>query len=830
MKCFWCKEELPANFLALDLHCQLKHKNGDIYFYTCREGCNRAYGSLDSLKKHLHKIHLIDFYPSVSTVHNVTYQRNLETYTSPEHLMQHEYQATETDMPEASHHSVEEVLEPFKKCVVSLLAKLSGDKTLPRSYVQKFIFDVTSLLKCTSSIALRVTEVMKSCKASPTDIEEVHKLFQFLLNPFEELQSEYRRLKYFKSTEAYIAPQPYEIGSIKVMRRSKGTVNLKRRPVYGQHVNLPLMLTKFFELPDAFSSTIAYVNSLDLNEDDYIYNYVQCPSFKAKAAKFKNAGEVVLPLFAFFDDLELNKDLSPHSKKIGAFYAKVACLTPEFQSALSNIFLCLLFLSKYRTADYETQKKILKPLIEDLTLLEKQGILVNIPNVGCRRIYFVTGLILGDNSGLNSLGGFVNSFSKANHMCRRCKVHKIVMHFQCVEDSALLRNEANFLAAVAVKNKSLTGVKDDCALREIPSLEFPQDLSVDPFHDCEEGICHNLMLAVLRKMIPKCFTLKTLNERINVFDYGHNVTNKVPPISEEFASRDKLKMSGSEMTCFIRLFSLIIGECVPESDPYWKLYLKFREVFDIVKAKALPKNIDGILNTLVSELNSDYCTLTGKNLTFKGHVLVHYGSFIHNNGPVDHVSTIRYEAKHRDITKPAHVNSSRTDICLSSAIKHQLAFCYKFLAAESILPQTSFGSLDLTDISDVDALSGIHHLIPSDFLCNGSECLSCVWINLKGTKYVHGCVLFVNLMENSKPVFGQLEQILLSSSNQSDILFVFSYFVNSGFDSHFHAYHVSPTSPLRYSIIRPSDIFDPMPLHAHKVAFGELYIPLKYRF
>jgi hypothetical protein len=249
---------------------------------------------------------------------------------------------------------------------------------------------------------------------------------------------------------------------------------------------------------------------------------------------------------------------------------------------------------------------------------------------------------------------------------------------------------------------------------------------------------------------------------------------------------------------------------------------------DIVKAKALPKNIGRTVDILVSELNLMYCDLTGKNLTFKGHVCVHYGSFMEQNGPADHVSTIRFESKHRDITKPARVNMSRTDICFSAAVKHQLSFAFKILSNESILPTISFGPMDAIGLHELEAFGSVETRIPKDVFGEGSQWFSCDWVNIKGSKYFPGCILFVNVMECSKPTFGKLEEIICN--DQQDVLFIFSYFVNLGFNSHVHAYHVIPTAPVQYSVIRPNDLLEPVPLHVHCMVTGDLYVPLKYNF
>jgi len=81
-----------------------------------------------------------------------------------------------------------------------------------------------------------------------------------------------------------------------------------------------------------------------------------------------------LPLFVYFDDVEVNNPLRSHSGKLGAIYATLPCLPPECRFLLKNIFLVLLFESWARS--YFTNKATFSPLIEVLKSLESATILI----------------------------------------------------------------------------------------------------------------------------------------------------------------------------------------------------------------------------------------------------------------------------------------------------------------------------------------------------------------------------------------------------------------------------------------------------------------------
>lgn len=66
-----------------------------------------------------------------------------------------------------------------------------------------------------------------------------------------------------------------------------------------------------------------------------------------------------------------------------------------------------------------------------------------------------------------------------------------------------------------------------------------------------------------------------------------------------YASRDKLKMSGSETLLFVKLFGLIIGDLIPEDHSYYCLCLKLRQLLEICLAKSVSKQHPKILCVIV---------------------------------------------------------------------------------------------------------------------------------------------------------------------------------------------------------------------------------------
>ena len=139
---------------------------------------------------------------------------------------------------------------------------------------------------------------------------------------------------------------------------------------------------------------------------------------------------------------------------------------------------------------------------------------------------------MGDNLGLNSTFGFVESF-KANHFCRICKTSSEKSKMLLSEEESMLRTRSNYEEDVALSNLSKTGIKERCAFHKIENFHITENLSVDMMHDLLEGVCKYVLRSIIHKYIfeKKYFTLEMLNGRIENFDFGSEGINKPPTIS-----------------------------------------------------------------------------------------------------------------------------------------------------------------------------------------------------------------------------------------------------------------------------------------------------------
>lgn len=150
-------------------------------------------------------------------------------------------------------------------------------------------------------------------------------------------------------------------------------------------------------------------------------------------------GKIVFPYFIYIDDFEINNPLGSHAtyQSIAAIYYSFPLV--ENNSKLSNIFLSALI----KSADLKEfgNDPCLLQLINEFNFLE-EGLSIS-TEYGEFQVYFILGLVLGDNLGLNSILEFSKSFS-SNYYCQFCKTHKSIAQKLCVENILCMRNNINY--------------------------------------------------------------------------------------------------------------------------------------------------------------------------------------------------------------------------------------------------------------------------------------------------------------------------------------------------------------------------------------------------
>ena len=162
------------------------------------------------------------------------------------------------------------------------------------------------------------------------------------VKPPKALHTQKVRLLFFEKSGHLINAEQHDIGERREYVRENNQVLGQTVPSFAQFVSMRKVLKAFVELPGVFKKIMTYMEYLQ-QTPQVLQNFVNGRWWREKKRFFEN--KIVLPLFLYFDDLEINNALGSHTgiQKLGVLYFAIACLPPDYSSSLENIFLSCMF-------------------------------------------------------------------------------------------------------------------------------------------------------------------------------------------------------------------------------------------------------------------------------------------------------------------------------------------------------------------------------------------------------------------------------------------------------------------------------------------------------
>ena len=318
---------------------------------------------------------------------------------------------------------------------------LYADPILPKrtvndviSYMKKFVGKMLFV-----SIKKDIILVFEKYEVSPLVLKEVLNCIQNHEQIFIYIDTEDKRSNLLKQ-RGLIEPKEFVIGSTYEECLKDNKPILEPVSLVGFQIPLRKSLKAFLEIPGMFVEIFNYMKELS-KQNDIITNILQSELWIKKYSK-KFANDIVMPLFVFYDDVEVGNPLGSHAgtNKFGAVYATIVSLPPWLSSTLDSIIFSTLIRSKDKKKT--TNAKLFKSLIEELNFLQENGIIIT-DDGRLFKIKFQVVLILGDNLGINEIFGFVTSF-RTNFCCRVCEADKSAIVNSTVEDKSKLRTKDNY--------------------------------------------------------------------------------------------------------------------------------------------------------------------------------------------------------------------------------------------------------------------------------------------------------------------------------------------------------------------------------------------------
>lgn len=821
MNCFRCGIHLDT-IRVLSTHFRLVHNMTETNAYECTfEGRCRTYClSLRAFLRHVkqHIRNRNDLASSVDSSNISTSAPHSETdsYNSIEsQLSSNNNSAFEENLVDSTRHSRCSMEQSGLKFALNLHAQNNFSRVsvfeIQNNVMQFIVNPIVSSVK-------NFFSENSSFLVDDFDQRLIQVSFtEMISNPFRFCGSEYDLFNSLRQND-YIHDFYEFIINKEIAEQYKcGEIRYEEVETTGVLLPLNFQFRKTFEKNDQLLQTLKQMERIKTYGESSNCNghFLHGNLWREKSRPFHEAGKLVIPYFLYIDDSEINNPLGPHASPVTFIYYSFPTLDN------SEIFLASLIESH----DYKSygNELCLGNLVREIQNMEENGISIR-TSEGEKMIYFIPGLITGDNLGINTVLDFTPSFNHT-YCCRFCKSPRNSRHTMCIDDPNTSRNPTNYEEDVRIDDIALTGVKKPSIFNSINSFHVTTNFAVDVMHDIFEGICHYDIGHIINYLINmNYFTLEILNIRKLMFNYGEiEIGNFSPEITQAHLNKLEFKMNAREMMTFIHFFPLMVGDLVPADDDVWLFFLDLLEIIDILLLFEIPHAMAERLRFLIKRHHENYVRFFNDTLKPKHHLLLHYFQNILQSGPPRFYWSFRFESKHKEFKAYARSITSRKNICVSIAKKYQLKFANYLLQ-----PELSTYTVQLNHkINSAHTVLLYRFCNQNNISVNGVCCYSQCKYRSKIYKKGYFITQYLDETCCENAIIYQIIEIV-SFAGEDSLHLVCKQMKIEIYYKHFASYSIDEPDHLDYTVLPIEDLSGP-PINLHKTARGlNLIRPKQY--
>lgn len=369
---------------------------------------------------------------------------------------------------------------------------------------------------------------------------------------------------------------------------------------------------------------------------------------------------------------------------------------------------------------------------------------------------------------------------------------------------------------------SFCGVKAKCVLAEKLNFGVTTGFPPDIAHDLFEGIVPFEIALCLTVLISKqYFSLSYLNKLIAEFPYQWtDKVNRPHAIPVTFASRKTVGGNCHENWNLIRFLPLLVGPIVPAREPAWELLLDLKDIIDILVCPVQTEESVAYLSFKIAEHQVRFQEVFPEtNVLPKHHFIQHYPELIFEFGPLVHLWTIRFEAKHRFFKRVVRHTGCFRNVLLSLAQRHQFSMSHHLYAGCLKSPlQVAHGSSVPLDVLKEDIAFAIRQKytdLDSVFITQNASYNTINYRN--GMIVSHGSLA-------GMPEFAEIIQMVVAKDT---LLFVVKKLA-AWLWGHYRAYELKSCPAQEMRLVHPNELNDPYPLVDYTVGGMRLLTLKRY--
>lgn len=545
-----------------------------------------------------------------------------------------------------------------------MMRELAAKSTISTVNINFIMKNFEEILNCYQK------EMLEDVNKAGT-FEDVSEIISKKINPFENALP-------LTDTSTFVKPQEIYLGSRIDGNFSGAVEGTTTRSENLQYISITDTLSMLMKIENYYNIIVEEIQSPTNN----IENFKSGLKYRNNAYFQENPNAIRIILYV--DDIEVVNPLGSKTKihKLSAFYFSIDNLS-NFNGKLENIFLlALCYAEDIKKYGY---KKILEPFMNELKLLE-EGVQIQL-KTGPRIIRAALVLVVADSMAIHDIFGLTSPSS--NCFCRSCYITRNEFldrnNFYYKYDS---RNRIEYEIKIrTLENSRQYGIKDLCILNDSKTFHVMENYTFDLMHDLLEGVCQLEIKMVLRHFVvhKKYFDVGLLNARIKSFKYGLVESKNKPSANFTLAKltqikENSIKQKAAQTWCLIRALPFIIADKVPENDEHLLLISFLLQIMQILFSARTSLEELAYLEVLILNHYTMFRKLfPEKNMMNKHHHMTHYVDSIIMIGPLKPYWCMRFEGKHFDMKKRAHITHNFRNIAKTLANQHQTTLSYNLL-------------------------------------------------------------------------------------------------------------------------------------------------------
>lgn len=398
--------------------------------------------------------------------------------------------------------------------------------------------------------------------------------------------------------------------------------------------------------------------------------------------------------------------------------------------------------------------------------------------------------LAADNLGANAAFCLTKGFRSHNY-CRICLLTKKQCEQATVEDTSKYRDVPHYQRILKLIEECSTkqpgetyGIKQYCVLNDLKYFHIFENFSVDIMHDLCEGVVSCLLKNVILYCIgKKVFKEKEIKHIIQHYDYPKSYRRDKPSILR--IDRSNLGQNAVRMKCLLFNIPFILNKF--ESNEHLKsVWVCVTSLIKIVQLAYSEKIDQDMLNDFSRVISIHLEKIFGLSLTPKHHFMTHYPTITRMMGPLNSMSMIRYEAKHKFFKSIAKRTNNFVNINKTLATAHQRHICMRKSTKYSHI---SFAKGRIIGLSVIEEKVGKYPDLQDIFT---SSIFEVYWLKFNNFKYDYGTVIVyvTNLYEVQKII-----------RHNSDTYFICCKLKYVGLDEYSQSIEIEYHNPMIHQII-----------------------------